>query len=79
VEGININDLELLLIKDSKKEFNQEKWYKKVFEGEITINDEIYTLKTTANKRSAIYINEKGLEIYNNTKPYNYDEISSDT
>ena len=75
-EGLTINDLEQLLIKDSKKEFNQDKWYKKVFEGEITVTDVIYTLKSTANKRSAIYINEDGLEIYNSTEPYNYDEIN---
>jgi len=76
MEGITFNDLEQLLIKNSKKEFNQDKWFKKVFEGEITVNDVIYTLKTTANKRSAIYINEEGLEIYNSTEPYKYDEIN---
>jgi len=75
-EGLTINDLEQLLIKDSKKEFNQEKWYKKVFEGEITVTDVIYTLKTTANKRSAIFNNEEGFKIYNSTEPYNYNEIN---
>jgi hypothetical protein len=34
---IHINELHELLLEDSKKLFTQEKWYKKVIEGEITI------------------------------------------
>jgi len=30
VSDLHINDLEFILIKDSSKVFNQEKWYKKV-------------------------------------------------
>lgn len=76
IENISINDLELLLVKDSTREFTQEKWLKKVMEGDITIKDTIYTLKVTSNKRSPIYINHDGIEIFNSTRPYNYDEIS---
>jgi hypothetical protein len=68
---LNINDLEDLLVKDSTREFTQEKWYKKLIEGEITISDIAYTLKVTSNKRSPIYIDN----VFSNTKPFNYDEI----
>jgi len=74
---ISYNNLETLLVKDSSREFTQEKWFKKVIEGEITVVDIAYTLKTTSNKRFPIYINKDGFEIYNSTRPYNYDEITS--
>jgi DNA polymerase type B, organellar and viral len=66
--GIHIQDLEDLLYINTSKELNQEKWFKKIIEGEITVSDVAYTLKVTSNKREAIYINS----IFNNTKPYNY-------
>ena len=69
--NIHIEDLENLLIQDSKREFIQEKMYKKIVEGEITIQDIAYTLKVTSNKREAIYVDG----IFNSTKPYYYDEI----
>ena len=70
---LHINDLESLLFKDTKKEFEftQEKWLKKVIEGEISVSDIAYTLKITSNKRAPIYIDG----IYNSTKPYNYDDL----
>jgi hypothetical protein len=71
---ISVNLLEQLLIKDSEKEFSQEKWFKKVLEGQIRIEDKIYTLKTTSNKRRAIYFNENGIEIYKSTEPYFYND-----
>jgi hypothetical protein len=49
--NLNINDLEQLLVIDSSKEFTQEKWSKKVIEGEISVNEVAYTLKVTSNKR----------------------------
>lgn len=78
VKGLNkdikltFNDLEALLIKDSSRVFNQEKWFKSVTKGNINIQDIIYTLKITSNKRKHIYVNE----VFNSTKPYLYDEIS---
>jgi hypothetical protein len=72
-----LDTLEELLIKDSTKEINQEKWFKKVREGEITISDIVYTLRVTSNKRSPLYVKEGGKEIFYSTKPYNYDEITS--
>ena len=71
ISKLTFSDLEALLAKDSSKEFTQEKWFKSVIKGEITTNDMIYTLKSTSNKRMHIY--ENG--IFNNTKPYNYDDI----
>jgi hypothetical protein len=37
----------------------------------------MYTLKVTSNKRFPLYIYDEGIEIYSNTRPYNYDEIKS--
>ena len=72
---LHIEDLESLLVKDSSREFTQEKWYKKQIEGEITIQDTMYTLKVTSNKRAPLYLYDEGVEIYSNTRPYNYNEI----
>jgi len=71
---ISFSTLNQLLVKDSTKEFTQEKWYKKVIEGEILVADTIYTLKITSNKRQPIYINNK----FDSTRPYHlrsYDEL----
>jgi hypothetical protein len=73
LSDIHVRDLELLLIKNSSLEFNQSKWYKKIIEGEITVNEIAYTLKSTSNKRSQIYVDN----IFSNTKPYIYDEINN--
>ena len=43
VSELHIADMEALLIKDSIREFTQEKWYKKVIEGNINIQDIAYT------------------------------------
>lgn len=72
INKLTFSDLEALLIKDSSKEFSQEKMFKSVIAGDITTSDMIYTLKSTANKRMHIY--ENG--IFTNTKPYNYNEIN---
>jgi len=77
LDNISFNDLELLLVKDSEREFTQEKWFKKVIEGEISVKDTIYTLRVTSNKRLPVYINQAGVEIFNSTKPYNYNEINN--
>jgi len=70
---IHVNDLESLLIKDSSLEFSQTKWFKKLIEGEITVKEVAYTLKSTSNKRSPIFIDN----ILSNTNPYYYDEINN--
>jgi hypothetical protein len=69
--NIHINDLELLLIQDSSRVFNQDKWYKSLIKGEINITDVLYNLKVTSNKRNTIYVDN----IFTNTEPLHYDEI----
>jgi len=71
ISKLHFSDLEALLIQDSTREFNQEKWFKSVIKGEISTSNEIYTLKVTSNKREQIYIDG----IYTNTKPFNYEDI----
>ena len=79
LQDIHIKDLELLLLKDSTLELNQTKWFKKVFEGNISILDVAYQLKVTSNKRAPIYheypIDNDLLEIFSDTKPYNYKDL----
>jgi hypothetical protein len=72
--GIHINDLEHLLIQDSNKVFSQQKWYKSLTKGEIGINDVLYNLKVTSNKREAIYVDN----VYSKTEPLHYDEINKE-
>jgi hypothetical protein len=38
---------------------NQEKWFRNIEEGNITIKQQIYTLLPTENKRQLIYKNNK--------------------
>lgn len=71
MNDIHLSDLENLLIKDSSKEFTQEKWIKKVLEGEISVVDTAYTLKVTSNKRECVYIDN----IFENTKPFHYNNF----
>jgi hypothetical protein len=68
---IHIGDLEQLLMLDSSRVFNQQKWYKSLIKGEIHITDLLYNLKVTSNKREAIYVDN----IFHNTDPLHYDEI----
>ena len=58
---VPFNDLKLLLKKDEKYLISQEKWYKDLSNGQIKINNEIYTLMVTSNKREAIYDNNNYL------------------
>ena len=73
---INLDKLEQLLIKDSSLEFTQDKWFKKVIEGEIKVSEIAYTLKATSVKRAHIHTNVEGKEIFTNTRPYDYDELN---
>ena len=51
IKSIKVSDLELLLVKDSTKQFTQTKGFKDLFAGNYTISDMLYTLKATSNKR----------------------------
>ena len=75
MKSINVNSLEKLLIENESLEFNQFKWFKKVLEGNISIESMVYRLKATSYKRSPLYINEDGFNIFTSTRPYNYNEI----
>ena len=44
-----------LLIKDNSIPVDQEKWYKNMKEGHISIRKEIYNLMLTENKRQLIF------------------------
>jgi hypothetical protein len=52
--------------KDSIK-YNQNKWFKSLENGSITIKEQVYTLNVTENKRKLIWNND-GLLV--STKPY---------
>jgi DNA polymerase type B, organellar and viral len=69
--NLSVGDLENLLVLDNNRIFNQHKWYKNLMSGSITINDVLYNLKVTSNKRSAVYVQG----VFNNTEPLNYKEI----
>jgi hypothetical protein len=63
---ITLSNLENLLIKDSKLEANQNKWFKYLNQGTISIKEQIYSLKVTGNKRKLVYKDNKLI----NTKPF---------
>jgi hypothetical protein len=52
---IPFKELYSLLIKNTKLKLEQEKWYRDFEKGIILIEDEIYTLTITENKRKLIY------------------------
>ena len=57
--GLKFNDLEKLLVKDSNMKFLQNKWFRSIKDGNITIMEQLYNLQVTANKRNLIYFNNK--------------------
>ena len=69
---LSVDILEDLLYKDSSREFTQEKWFKQIIEGKITISDIIYTLKVTSNKREPVYNNNMLID----TKPIYLDKYN---
>nr|YP_009690175.1 hypothetical protein PPIT_000072 [Porodaedalea pini]QEG56955.1 hypothetical protein PPIT_000072 [Porodaedalea pini] len=67
-DTIQYSDLKSLLVKDSSFAINQEKWYREINSSQIVVEDEIYTLMVTDNKRTLIYNNKN---ILTETLPYN--------
>lgn len=63
---IPFNDLKSLLKRGKFLEISNEKWYKSLSKGNITIKDEIYTLAITDSKRNLIYDNNN---IFADTEP----------
>ena len=70
-EKVSWDDFEGLLRKDSLLEFIQEKWFKSVFEGAITIKEVAYNLKVTSNKRECIYEDD----LFVGTRPFHYKDL----
>lgn len=71
VEKLHVNDLEKLLVRDSNVEFNQKKWFKQIFTGDISVIDVAYNLSITSNKREAVYHDD----VFVDTKPYYYSDL----
>ena len=63
---LDISDFERLLTYNSTLEKLQQKWFKSITEGTISIKDQLYTLKATGNKRELVYSND----ILSGTRPY---------
>ena len=66
-DKLSFNDLKSLLILNNKLNLKQDKWYKSLGDGIISIKDQIYTLKVTSNKRNLLYNKDK---ILYNTFPF---------
>ena len=52
---ITFNELKTLINKNATLDLNQDKWFKNITDGSITICNQIYTLVATENKRKLIY------------------------
>jgi|SRR5882672_552883 len=52
---ISFDEISSLLVKDSKLEISQDKWYRDMSVGQVSIKKDIYTLIVTDNKRKLIY------------------------
>ena len=70
---LTFKDFEKLLIKNSKLEKIQPKWFRSLEKGTINIRNQIYTLSITENKRKLIYNDNKS---FVSTKAYkiNYEK-----
>ena len=88
LKNISIQDLYRLLLDGEYHEFTQSKWFKSIYNGEISVKDQIYMLKATNNKRKPVYVNLSSDErlhldlrysgnylLLVGTRPYSYDEI----
>jgi len=75
--NITIDMLENLLVENSELKLKQHKWFTKVLSGDISIDEVLYRLRVTSNKRVNIYKNFNGDNIFTSTRPYNYNEITN--
>ena len=69
----------ILQAPESFMEFSQEKWFKDLEEGKVYVQDALYQLRVTTNKRKPVYKQYKGLfyPIYSDTVPYNFDDLAN--
>lgn len=56
--NITLFNLNILLNKDYKLSYTQNKWFKSFSSANIKILDVLYTLQSTTNKRNLIYNND---------------------
>ena len=79
-QPISFNTMKRLLIKDETLKLEQEKWYRDLGRGEITVHQNEYNFKlnpeSKSNKRELIYVNN----VFTTTKPItiNY-ELTNNT
>lgn len=62
--------MKTLLQKDESLSFNQQKWYRNLIEGNISIKDQIYSMTVTGNKREIVYDENNK---FVGTKPFTID------
>src|ERR1700735_1548753 len=65
--NISFKELKSLLKLNASLELNQEKWFKSIELSNITIKDQVYTVKVTNNKRHLMY--DRNKKLYN-TRPF---------
>lgn len=70
---VEYSDLKSLLIKDTSLDLKQDKWFRSIEEGSITIKEQLYKLVPTENKRELVYSNNKLMK----TKPFQIDSTKS--
>ena len=68
---ITYKELKSLLVKEKTLTIQQEKWYKNINLGYISIKEELYTIIATENKRKLIYDKNN---ILVDTKPFILEE-----
>ena len=73
INSVDFKGMEILLFKDVTRNFNQEKWIKNLYSGEINVIQTAYQLAVTSNKRKPIYERD----IFTHTDPFNYNEITN--
>ena len=72
--GINFDTFEMLLQHNNYYDFEQDKFYKDLAKGRVSILETTYNLKVTSNKRATLYKNN----VFTATAPFNYDDIEID-
>ena len=56
--NVTIDVIELLLNKDYKLSFKQNKWFKNIADSNIQVLEQVYTLQSTSFKRNLVYNEE---------------------
>ena len=72
VNKLSFSDLQKLLNKNEILKLNQDKWFKSINNGSVTIMNQLYNLSLTENKRELIF-DDNGVLV--STKPFVIDEI----